>query len=337
MKPNRLIIALALLVLVACLPIPGADSNAPSTLEAQPLPFPTPLPPSQTPPPAATVTATVTPPTVGVKRVLIITVDGLRSDVINLAPMPYLTALMLNSAYTLDAQTIIPNTTLPAHTSMLDGMCVLKHNVRWDEYIPQNGYAIGTDLFDLAHAAGFKTVMIVGKEKLRQITEPQSTDIFKFVDKIDDELVTELISDFPKDFGLMFVHLRDVDLAGHAEDWLSRKQLDTAFIADQEINRILNALDKYGIRKETLIIITADHGGQGENHIKSVPETLTIPWIVTGPGIIPKKLSSYVHITDTAATAAYALGLKIPKEWDGIPVYEAFGLPPVPHTLPVCP
>jgi len=40
---------------------------------------------------------------------------------------------------------------------------------------------------------------------------------------------------------------------------------------------------------------------------------------------------------DTAATAAYALGLKIPKEWDGIPVYEAFGLPAQPHTEPVCP
>jgi hypothetical protein len=30
---------------------------------------------------------------------------------------------------------------------------------------------------------------------------------------------------------------------------------------------------------------------------------------------------------DTAATAAFALGLEIPYEWDGVPVYEAFGLP----------
>ena len=30
---------------------------------------------------------------------------------------------------------------------------------------------------------------------------------------------------------------------------------------------------------------------------------------------------------DTAATAAYALGLEIPAEWDGAPVYEAFGVP----------
>jgi hypothetical protein len=30
---------------------------------------------------------------------------------------------------------------------------------------------------------------------------------------------------------------------------------------------------------------------------------------------------------DTAATAAFALGLPIPADWDGVPVYEAFGLP----------
>jgi hypothetical protein len=29
---------------------------------------------------------------------------------------------------------------------------------------------------------------------------------------------------------------------------------------------------------------------------------------------------------DTAATAAFALSLGIPPEWDGVPVLEAFGL-----------
>ena len=33
---------------------------------------------------------------------------------------------------------------------------------------------------------------------------------------------------------------------------------------------------------------------------------------------------------DTAATAAFALGLPVPPEWDGVPVYEAFGLSVIP-------
>jgi arylsulfatase A-like enzyme len=54
---------------------------------------------------------------------------------------------------------------------------------------------------------------------------------------------------------------------------------------------------------------------------------MTIPWITSGMGIQPKRLTSQVNTVDTAATAAYALGLSIPQEWDGVPVYEAFGLP----------
>ena len=40
---------------------------------------------------------------------------------------------------------------------------------------------------------------------------------------------------------------------------------------------------------------------------------------------------------DTAATAAYALGLPIPAEWDGVPVLEAFGLPAAVRPQTVCP
>jgi len=58
-----------------------------------------------------------------------------------------------------------------------------------------------------------------------------------------------------------------------------------------------------------------------------MPVDMTIPWITSGPGIIPGALTSTVHTYDTAATAAFILGLPIPPEWDGVPVYEAFGLP----------
>jgi arylsulfatase A-like enzyme len=54
---------------------------------------------------------------------------------------------------------------------------------------------------------------------------------------------------------------------------------------------------------------------------------MTIPWVASGPGIQPKTLTTRIHTMDTAATAAFALGLPIPNEWNGVPVYEAFGLP----------
>jgi hypothetical protein len=58
-----------------------------------------------------------------------------------------------------------------------------------------------------------------------------------------------------------------------------------------------------------------------------MPEDMTIPWIIAGPGIQPMQLTTDVQIMDTAATAAYALHLQIPVDWQGVPVTEAFGLP----------
>jgi len=61
---------------------------------------------------------------------------------------------------------------------------------------------------------------------------------------------------------------------------------------------------------------------------------MTIPWIASGPGIVPDVLTTTVHTYDTAATVAFVLGLPIPPEWDGVLVYEAFGLPVENQSLP---
>lgn len=118
-------------------------------------------------------TPTFTPmPPPHASRVLILSIDGLRPDAIALAPMPNLLALMQNSAYTLNAQTIYPSVTLPSHTSMLGGICPSKHGVDWNDYLPERGYALGTDLFDITHAAGLQTVMYVGRKNCVRLPNP---------------------------------------------------------------------------------------------------------------------------------------------------------------------
>lgn len=215
---------------------------------------------------------------------------------------------------------------------MLVGTCPAKHIVRWNEYVPENGYALGTDIFDLAHAAGLRTVMVVGKEKLRQVTEPQSTDYFQFVDhtdKIEDPLSIEQLANrqISQGFSLMFVHFPNGDLAGHDQGWLSRKQLETYADDDTSLGYILETLKNQQMYEGTLIIITADHGGHDTTHGTDMAEDMTVPWIINGPGIFPGPLTTQIHTMDTAATTAFALHLALPAEWDGRPVYEAFGLP----------
>ena len=301
--------------------------------QSQIMPIPTETP-TLTPEPTLTPTATLTPeptltptPAPPARRVLILSIDGFRPDAMPLAPMPFLMTLLEKSAYSLTAQTVYPSVTLVAHTSMLSGQCPAKHKVDWNDYIPENGYAQVTDLFDIAHAAGMQTVMYVGKEKLRQVTEPGSLDVFKFINDRDLVITEDIIQNFPADFRLMFVHFPTPDFMGHEYGWLSPEQLSVLFRADQAIEKLVTELESRGLMEETLFIITADHGGHDTTHGYSLPEDMTIPWIATGAGIKPAALNSNITTTDTAATAAFALNLPIPAEWDGAPIYEAFGLP----------
>ena len=328
-KPYQLLIALVFLLAcqIPAVATPATFTPPPtftSTFAETPSPTTT-----ATETATSTQTPTLTPtPAPHASRVLILSIDGLRPDAILAAPMPNLHHLMQTSAaYTLNAQTVYPSATLPAHASMLGGVCPSKHGVDWNDNLPEKGYAIGTDIFDLAHAAGLQTVMYVGKEKLRQATEPSSTDVFVHINDRDLVIADDLIANFPQNFGLLFVHFPLVDGMGHEYGWMSWQQLSVAYRADEALGNILAELDARGLHDDTLIIITADHGGHDTTHGTKRPEDMTIPWIASGLGIVPGALTTTVHTYDTAATAAYVLGLSIPPEWDGVPVYEAFGVP----------
>jgi arylsulfatase A-like enzyme len=329
-RVRKIVLLFLLFSLSACQSLPGFAAPSPTNTSTPTLTPTSTLTatPTLTPTPTNTATPTVTPtPVYTVRRVLILSIDGLRPDTISLAPMPNLQKLMQSSAYTLSAQTVYPSVTLVSHTSMLMGMCPAKHGVDWNDYIPENGIAEGTDLFDISHNAGLETWMFVGKTKLKQITGSTSlTGFIKGSDR-DSELTDQLIAEFPENFGVLFIHFATVDGMGHEYGWLSPEYLSVAFRADESLGRILAELDRRNLRNETLVIITADHGGHDTTHGSHLPEDMTIPWFATGPGIRPGPLTTTVHTMDTAATAAFALGLDIPSEWDGVPVYEAFGLP----------
>jgi arylsulfatase A-like enzyme len=334
-------IVLTIFLLAACgtgpVPIPGPAiqpiSASPTLTAFQP----SSTTPTQTlPPPTEIASPTLTPrPVAG--RVLIISIDGLRPDAIALAPMPNLLELMQSGAYSLNAQTIFPSATLPAHASMLSGICPAQHGVNWNDYLPEKGFAKGTSLFALAKRAGLYTVMIVGKNKLRQLTPPDTTDIFQFINDRDVVLADLAAPTLKKGFDLAFMHLATTDDMGHAYGWLSPQQISVIRRADEAIGTILSALDEAGLRRDTLIIFTADHGGHEQAHGSRRPEDMTIPWIINGPGVIAQTIALPVNTTDTAATAAWALHLSPPADWVGRPIREAFGELPTLRAEPRCP
>lgn len=274
-----------------------------------------------------TVTFTPTPSAASIERVLIISYDGMRPDTIAEAPMPNLLKLVENGAYSFtSAVTIDYPATSPSHASMLSGLCMDKHGVIYDRYFAYMGYSKGVDIFDLAHEAGLRTVMIVSKDKLRQMAEPETTDVFE-VRYGESAVAKEAVAQIADGFGLMFVHFAGPDLRGHKYGWMSGEYMKVLREGDVALGKILAALEENHLLDTTLIIVTADHGGHDKNHIGLVIEDYRIPWIAYGPGVVPVELTLLISTTDTAATAAYALELPLQDDWDGIPVYAAFGLP----------
>jgi len=313
---------------------PAATATATETATLSPtLTAPLTQPPTGTPTLIPSITPTVyleptaTPEPEGIQRVLIISYDGMRTDAIAEAPMPNLLELMKTGAYNLTTdRTVAYPSTSPSHASMLSGLCMEQHGIIYDKYFIYMGYSKGVDIFDLAHGAGMKTVMLVSKAKLRQLAEPETTDVFE-VRYGEPAVSREAVAQIAQGFDLMFIHFAGPDLRGHKYGWMSGEYLKVLRQGDDALGAILAALDENGLRETTLIIVTADHGGHDKNHVGTVIEDYRIPWIANGPDIVHGEITTPMQTMDTAATAAYALNLPQQPEWAGIPVYEAFGVP----------
>lgn len=259
------------------------------------------------------------------RHVLVISIDGLRPDALMAAQAPVVKALIPRGASTLTARTILPSLTLPSHTSMLTGVSPAKHGITWNKWKPQNGLVKVPTVFEVARRSGKKTAMFVGKDKFLHLQRPDSLDQFQ-IPAEDAKSVSEAAADYlvEKKPDLLFVHLADPDVTGHRRGWMSNAQLEAVTRADNAVKTLLGALDRAGLKDDTTVIVTADHGGHWLWHGTSREEDMTIPWIAVGAGVKPgHAIADAVTTYDTAATALHVLGVAIPAGWDGRPVRDA--------------
>jgi len=265
-------------------------------------------------------TSPLSAPTQARTAVAIISIDGLRPDAVVSGRAPNILALTGRGAYSWRAQTILPSNTLPAHVSMLTGFLPAAHGVTWDDYQPSRGQILVPTLFNAARAAGRRTALFAGKEKFTHFRDSGCCDVWQYSTGGDQDLAGQAAAEASAGIGLLVVHLPDVDLAGHANQWMSEGYLAAVKRADDAVGRIVASLPPYAT-----LIVTADHGGHPTGHGSADPLDTTIPWIIVGPTIVQgRELSSPISTVDTAATAAYVLGISLPAGATGRPVLEAF-------------
>ncbi len=267
------------------------------------------------------------PPPAGITHVLLISADGLRPDAVFIAEMPNLLTLAERGAAAWTAQTISPPGTLPAHASMLTGLSPAAHGVDWNATNPGCPPIESPTFLLLAAEAGYATSISAGKEKFCHFVQSDAIT-YTFAREGDRSVVDAAIERLEAGDQVLFVHLPNPDYFGHARGWMSETYISELANTDRQLGRLLEALDALGIADSTLVIFTSDHGGIGDNHGVEVPETMTVPWIIAGPGVLAgsslDRFALPVSVLDTAPTILWALGLPLPDNLDGRPLLAAF-------------
>lgn len=255
-------------------------------------------------------------------HVVIFSVDGLRPDMIRSELMPRHVRMMEEGMSARFASTIPQSDTLPSHAAMLSGRGVSAHGLTWNSYQQNRGYIRVPTIFSAAREHGLSTAMIVGKQKLRHIAGPRSVDHFERPSYLCGGVARRAAQYFTsQEPDLLFVHFSDPDEYGHSHGWLSKEYVHAAKNSDVCLGTVLDAIDASSIAESTLVIITADHGGEDHHHSNGRESVNSqIPWIARGPGIEAGSIiEDPVATYDTAATTLAVLGLESLPRMSGTP------------------
>lgn len=236
-------------------------------------------------------------------KVVVVTLDALGSNTVRrLGPdgLPTLHRLMDEGAGTLNARTVRELTlTLPNHTSIVTGRRVDAdqggHGVYWnDERMEPRTVqgAAGHDVasvFSVVDSDRRDPALFTSKPKLSLFERswPRSVDRFVLresnpvlVRKARQDLVAHRRA-------LTFLHLSLPDDAGHAHGFSSTEYDAAARRVDTLLGRVVATIEsRPRLRENLTLIVTADHGGEGEGHYDPTePANFRVPFVAWGVGV----------------------------------------------------
>lgn len=250
------------------------------------------------------------------EKVILITIDGMRSDGFMQCGNPYIDELMKMSTYSLEGVNVMPTDTLPCHMSLFTSTTPEIHNVKSNTFQLPTQRVKG--LVEQIRAYGKHTAMFYGWDEMRDVVRPggltysqlYSSYSNDYTDAFMIERAMEYIKKEKPDF--MFIHLDNTDNVGHHEKWMSEKYLRA--ISDA-IDGVKTVIDEHG--DEYSVIITSDHGGVGTDHGGDSPEERTIPVFFVGTPFEKGRVLDSFSIMDIAPTVTKIMDVPGQDCWLG--------------------
>lgn len=258
-------------------------------------------------------------------KVLLVSIDGLRPDA--LADSEYYAELMSLGRYTLNAQTINPSITMPAHMSMFHSVAADVHNMTSNLYKPSA--KLGNGITETLAEAGLTSAMFLDWEKIQCLTKAYNdteryfisgrpTDDEWWYEASTEELCLEVLdhaTNSPTDFTFLYFALGDS--MGHDYGWLSDEY---NWGVDHMLKNLISLIK--ALPDDYTVIVTADHGGGGDNgthsHGSANVVDMTIPMFIIGEGFEGGRALNFgISILDIAPTIADILDVDPMHYWVG--------------------
>ena len=269
-------------------------------------------------------------------HVLVIGIDGLGAHGVKMADTPTLDCLSQAGAFSLSARTVVPSSSGPAWSSIITGATVERHGVgdnSWEvnnkilEPVFMGDHNMFPTIFGeiKKHCPNSVIGAVYHWSKFSNFIEKGVCDYS--ITKNSEDSVTSLACEYLKEKrpNFLFVHLDNVDHAGHHEGFYSVSYLQAVSKADSLVGVFVDVLQKMNMLKETVLFIVADHGGFGKSHGGTHPDEMDVPFIIYGKGVkqgyqIPHPVFNY----DLAPTAAWLFGFHLNPWVSGKPIKDAF-------------
>ena len=272
-------------------------------------------------------------------HVLVVGIDGWGSYSLAKAhDIPNIRSLMQRGCYTLHDRSVLPSSSAVNWASMFNGSCPELHGyTTWNSKVPEipsselSEHLIFPSVFTLLRRARPEAVTgcIAEWDGIKHVVDTLAIDNYALADgwESDSEKLCRMAEQFiverrPTLFAVCWDQL---DHTGHAVGHDTPEYYATLARLDTFIGRLIQALKTAGIYDDTVVIITADHGGKEKGHGGKTLLEMEHPFIICGKGIrhgavIPGTLMQY----DTAATIAHIFSLTTPQSWIGRPALSVF-------------
>ena len=271
------------------------------------------------------------------KHVILIGMDGWGAYSVPKADIPAIKSLMTNGCYTLHSRSVLPSSSAINWASMFMGVgtellplpapaipCLSSlKKAPFGEKIP-TGFAgwreqrPKAEIGCLYEWPGIKYLV----DTLAMSYQYQTPGYAKAPTALCEAAEKYIIEKKPE---LLAICFEEPDHTGHTKGHDTPAYYQMLKELDGYVERILQAIKKAGIWDDTIIIMTADHGGIKTGHGGKTLREMEIPFIISGKNVrkgmeIKESMMQY----DTAAMIAYILGLKQPQSWIGRPVKTVF-------------